>query len=220
MNRSMFLTLFITLTISTGVSAREITPINLGVHGKLYDIVENDFEEWLMKKVKSKEKDLVQLGRDQIQKMAEKQYKVNFDIPDAQKYSKRSVDPSIILDHDVKDHLGNILYRKGLRINPFEYTAFSRKYLFIDASNPLHFDIYKKLSVSKGSNIQPIAVNGDVRDFNDTLSNLNPAQRIPAGKASKAMIDRFRIERLPSLAYQEGKTLVIEEIPATKGNNK
>lgn len=212
------LTLAGLLSISAIPAFAKVKTLNLGTHGQVYEITENDFEEWLMARLQSKEvqKNLTNFTQEQVQRMAERHFKVtDFYIPEVREYRKRTIDPTITIKHDVKDHMGNILYRKGTKVNPFQYTSFSRAYLFINASDTSHINLYKKLAAENKILIQTFAVKGDIRDFNESVKNAPPA-----GRPTKQILDRFAIEKLPSFAWQSEKYLIVEELLPVKSSSK
>jgi len=184
--------------------------VNLGTHGKTYPIIENNFYEWLMHKVKSNKENLPNIGEREVSEMLSKKMKVKgFDIPNCKKNKVKEIDPTYILEHNIKDANGNVLYSKGTIVNPFEYMDFKRKYFFLDVDNLSHVQLYKKLSASSEKNIQPLAVSGNLQKYYQTIKSMGI--NIPAGKPNKKIIKKMDITCVPSLAYQSGKILKVRE---------
>lgn len=214
-NKYLLLLFFIFIAI---VANADI--LNLGTVGRVYDITENDFADWLHNQLESKRAFVDAFNKEQKTHFVEnvdKLYKVNFDYPTTTKYSKRVLDPTVTLSHDIQDQYGNILYHKGLRINPFKYTFFSHKYLFINCSDKKQIALFKKLAVQNRVPILVLGVDGDIRDYDEAVKNDHNIQHAPAAKADKNMLTRFGIRSVPTIAYQTGLTLTIEEIPVQRG---
>lgn len=57
-------------------------------------------------------------------------------ISKARHYTARLYDPSIIINEDIKDHVGTVIVRKGTRYNPLEDHSFGEPLLFIDGEDP------------------------------------------------------------------------------------
>jgi len=184
--------------------------VNLGTHGKTYSIVENNFHEWLMSRIRSNKDKIPNFNKKELKKRLAKKMQVKgFDIPKCTDNKTKTVDPTIILDRNITDANGNILYSKGTVVNPFDYINFKRKYFFLDVDNSTHVQLYKKLLASSDKPIHPLAVSGDLQEYYQKAKSLNTP--VPAGKVNKKMIKRMNITCVPALAYQDGKILKVRK---------
>jgi hypothetical protein len=182
---------------------------NLGTHGKTYPVVENDFYQWLMGKLEKKAQEYIPPTEDEVRRMVEKKLYVDgFDnISKCQDNSTREVDLTVILEHDIKDPSGNILFSKGTVVNPFDYNDMKRNYFFLDVDNLTQ--VKKYLEVSQSSQIQPMATAGNLSFFYQNTARSGKA--VPAGKTSQLMIDRFQIRCTPTLVRQKDKKIEVIE---------
>ncbi len=190
---------------------------NLGVHGKTYKIEENNFYEWLMSRIKSQKDKIKKFNKRDVSKMLTKQMEIDgFNIPNCTENNTKTVDPVYILDHNIKDANGNILYSKGTVVNPFDYMNFKRKYFFLDVDNATQVNLYRKIASKSKMNIQPLAVSGNLQEYYQKAKASGLS--IPAGKPNKQIIKKMNITCVPSLAYQKGKLLEVKEF-RVKGEN-
>ncbi|GER94910.1 hypothetical protein A45J_2676 [hot springs metagenome] len=98
---------------------------------------------------------------------------------------------------------GKVIAKKGQVINVLDKVKLTTKYLFLkDYQMPL----FEKL-VSKNRNIAAVIIQGDLLPLNEKYPN----HRIYMG--SRQLIDKFGITGVPSMVYQEGTSIVVEEIP-------
>ncbi len=115
--------------------------------------------------------------------------------------------PEITLTKDILDQTGKVLYKKGTKVNPLNFQAFTRQLLFIDGDNPqqVAFAISKhrkigdnlKIILIKGSPIELMKRNKNVRFYFDQEGYLTKT---------------FGIETVPSLVKKEGNLMKIEGI--------
>jgi conjugal transfer pilus assembly protein TraW len=206
----LFRYLFLSFSIFLGLFISDVSAFqHLGVHGKTYPIVENDFYNWLILKVKEKEKGLKKFTNQDLQKLIEKGMIVNEfdDMPHCTKSSSKSIDLTYILDKNISDSNGNILYSKGTTVNPFNYVGLNKAYLFLDVDNITQINHYFMLA-KESDNIQPMAVKGNLQRFYQISSNKGIP--VPAGKASKLMLEKFQISCIPSLVTQKEKLINVE----------
>jgi|GEM_PF-2650343 len=212
--RIVIITIFITF-----FSLNVFAVVNLGTHGKTYPVIENNFHKWLMNKIRSQKDKIPKLNKNVLQKKLAKKMQVKgFDIPICTENRTKKVNPTYILDHNIKDANGNVLYSKGTVVNPFEYMNFKRKYFFLDVDNTTQVQLYKNLLASSDKSIHPLAVSGNLQKYYQKAKSLNIP--IPAGKANKKMIKRMNITCVPALAYQDGKVLKVREFMGVSGEKK
>ena len=113
-------------------------------------------------------------------------------------------DPSVQLSMDLKDHLGNIFYKAGEKVNPLNHMTLSKGYIFIDGELKEHLLFARKVACQKPMMI--ILVKGDPLK----LMRENPGLRLYFDQDG-IMCTRFQITRFPSTLEQEGKMLHLIE---------
>jgi len=202
------------LVIILLLNINALAVVDLGTVGKTYPIVENDFYEWILSQVKKNADKIPKIDKNKLYDLVDKQLYVDFDLPDAKEYRIKEYEPVYVLDHDIKDHEGNILFPKGYTYNPFDYITFKRRYFFLNAEKKEQIGKFLEYA-NKYANLQPIIVKGSLSYFYEVVKKFqkNP---IPAGKATKLMLDKMFVKKLPSYVYQKDKKLIVEEIPVER----
>ena len=175
---------------------------DLGVHGKLYEIKEEDMLSYV--KRKAGEIDMREL-RENMEKKLEESYaehsSVSLDVPSATEERVRYVDPSVIVRNPLRDHTGKIISLGGT-VNPLDHVSLSRSILVLREDQ-----IKKTLEEISKNGEKPILIltDGDIQ----RASSL--AGQIVYG-ASPFMLRRLQIEKVPSLVTQDGRKLRVEEL--------
>lgn len=116
------------------------------------------------------------------------------------------VDPSVTLDHPVRDHQGRLLFAAGTRSNPLHVVSLSRRLLFFDARDAQQVARARTLIDAHPGRVKPILTAGSYLD-------LMRAWRIPVYYDQHGVLTRrLRITRVPALVSQEGVRLRIDEL--------
>ena len=173
---------------------------DLGVHGRLYEIKEEDMLSYV--KRRAGEIDMRALRENMtrnLERVHEKLSAVSLGVPSAEKERTRHVDPSVNVPNPVHDLAGKIVSPAGA-VNPLEYTPLSKPILVLreDQVEQLLGEIGEKKPVL-------MLTDGDVR----TASSL--AGRM-VYRANPFILERLRIEKTPSFVTQDGLKLKIREI--------
>lgn len=160
-----------------------------------------------------KEKDIIEVIKERAAKFdtigyLKKQYNKAFypgslNIPHTERSNVRYIDPTTVLSSDITDAYGNIMYPAGYRFNVLDTLTLS-PHLFIDGTNPEQIALIAKLR-QKYSNLAVNLTAGDVMEIRKQTS-------MPVYFASRLMLDRFGVEKVPSFVVQEGSYLKVEEI--------
>lgn len=175
---------------------------DLGVHGKLYEISEEDMLSYV--KRKAGEIDMRAL-RESMEKRLEKSYAehslVSLDIPSATEERVRYIDPSVNIRNPLYDHTGEMISPAG-PVNPLDHVSLSKSILILREDQ-----IERTLEKTGKSGEKPVLIltDGDIR-----RASLLAGQ--PAYKASPFILRRLQIEKVPSLVVQQGKKLKVREI--------
>lgn len=116
----------------------ELKAVDLGVWGTSFEIAEEDFEENIVKQLELIGEDKLQEHQELIKDKMVKRIKrprpvKNISIATAP--SRRTYDPSFVVDEDIKGAQGQLVYAKGTKINPLEQKAFDEIWLFIDGDD-------------------------------------------------------------------------------------
>lgn len=178
------------------ILATTMTLTNLGTHGKVYPIIEPDMEVQMMTTMKAPD------FQDKVAEKLQESFKVDIYIPDVKTSSKRTMTFSYEVPEDIIIN-GTLLAEKGKILNLLDTVKFRSKYLFIkDYQMPLFLKMEKA-----DQNITAVIVSGDLAGIIERY----PKSKIYMG--STGLVEKFSITGVPSLVYQQGKEMIVEEIP-------
>ena len=202
MGRRAGLAAFLALALVFPVSlpAARAEGKDLGVHGRLYEIREEDMLSYARRKAGGID---MRALRENMTRNLERAHgklsAVSLGVPPAEEERTRYVDPSVNVPNPVYDLEGKIISPAGT-VNPLEYVPLSKPILFLreDQVEPLLGEISEKKPIL-------LLTDGDVR----TASSL--AGRM-VYRANPFILERLRVEKTPSLVTQEGLRLKIREI--------
>jgi len=175
---------------------------DLGVHGKLYEIKEEDMLSYVLRK--TGEIDMQALRESMEKKFLEsyaEQSLVSLYVPVVTEEKVRYIDPSVVVRNPLYDHTGRIIFPAGV-INPLDYVSISKSILVLREDQ-----IERAVEKTAEDMEKPILIltDGDIKK-----ASLIAGQVVY--KASPFVLRRLQIEKAPSLVTQEGKQLKIREI--------
>lgn len=138
-------------------------------------------------------------------------------LPEATIFKTHYYDPSIELTHDVVLPNGQTLYKKGTKVNPLSIRGLTKRYIFIDGSDPDQVEFAKSLYQNSGWRDRVILVKGSYMDlmkswhhrvYFDQLGQLDDG-----GHPKQTLVDTFQIDAVPSVLFQNGLYLQIDAVP-------
>ncbi len=113
-------------------------------------------------------------------------------------------DPSIVIDHDIRDHKGTLIAAAGKRINPLDFIIVKTPLVFIDGDDEAQltwalkrFDDKAKLILVKGA----------------PLEAMTKHQRRFYFDQSGTLTAKFGITRVPAVVEQAGRAMRVSETP-------
>ena len=175
---------------------------DLGVHGKLYEIKEEDMLSYVRRK--AGEIDLQSL-RESMEKKLEESYaehsSVSLDVPSATEERVRYVDPSVVVRNPLYDHTGKMISPAGI-VNPLDYVSLSKGILILREGQIKR--TLEKVS-ENGENPILLLTDGDIQRASSLAGQI-------VYKATPFMLRRLRIEKVPSIVTQEGQKLRVKEM--------
>ena len=175
---------------------------DLGIHGKLYEIREEDMLSYVRRK--AGEIDMRAL-RESMERKLEESYAqhsfVSLDIPSATEERVRYVDPSVNVRNPLYDHTGKMIFPAGV-VNPLDHVPLSKSILVLRGDQ-----VKRALEETDKRGEKPILLltDGDIRRASSLAGQM-------VYKATSFMLRRLQIKKVPSLVMQEGKKLKVEEI--------
>lgn len=115
-------------------------------------------------------------------------------------------DPTLVLDRNILDDQGRMLFPAGTRTNPLEIVALSKRLLFFDARDPRQVQQARRLIDAHGGRVKPILVGGSYLD-------LMKAWRERVYYDQNGTLTRqLGIAQVPALVSQDGLRLRIDEL--------
>lgn len=118
-------------------------------------------------------------------------------------------DPTVQLEHDIRDQKGNLIGRAGQRINPLDFVAIRQALVFVDGDDAdqiawatsRYTDLNAKIIFVSGSPIEEMA---------------NRKRRFYFDQEGK-LTSRFGIEHTPAIVQQNGRVMRVSEQVLKKG---
>lgn len=180
---------------------------DLGSFGATYSIAEKDTIEEIKEKA-SKTDWSKHFNKEKMEK-AVKDYRPEnlVRLPRAGETRSFNVDMTYTLDFDITDNHGQILYPKGFTFNPLDYIDFPRTLVVIDATDE---DQVAWLKSSEHAYTATILITDGA--FWDLSNSLGRALFY----ADKQIVERLKIEAVPSIIKQSGRYMEVKEIAIEK----
>lgn len=175
---------------------------DLGVHGRLYEIREEDMLSYVRRK--AGEIEMAALRESMERKLEESWARhsfVSLDVPSATEERVRYVDPSAVVRNPLYDHTGAMIFPAGV-LNPLDHVPLSKSILVLREDQ-----VKRALEETGKRGGKPILLltDGDTRRASSLAGRM-------VYKASPFMLRRLQIEKVPSLVEQEGRRLKVKEI--------
>lgn len=115
------------------------------------------------------------------------------------------LDPSVTVQENVLDDAGNLMVLAGTRINPLEYTRWTKSVLLIDARDPRQIKLALD-RLDQHPNDKVILTGGSYTKF------MREHKKKVYFDLGGAFTTRFDLRYVPALISQEGKALKVQEI--------
>ncbi len=171
-----------------------------GKYGNTYPVEEDDLLQLIQTRIKLPE------YQNKMKKMLSKIGKNIYNLNKYDGYFSKAeedttyyINPELVLEEDIVDHKGNVLFSKGTVFNPADYVPLTGKYIFIDGK-----DNDQVLYALAGDFRKIILTSGD-------LLELSKKHRHRFYFINDSLIERFQIKRVPSILEQEGRLLRVSE---------
>ncbi|MGB0906887.1 MAG: type-F conjugative transfer system protein TraW [Maricaulaceae bacterium] len=200
------------LVTSLTTLSPECNAKDFGTHGSVFEITETPIFEMIRKKLAAlEEAGEVDKLNEQLKQNVIKGVEAPPSVPGLMEVSEPSefvFDPSITVARDIDDGGGNLIAQAGTVINPLDHVSLGDPLLFIMGDKPAHVSLARRLREERGGKLKVIFVSG--RPLQAMRDN---GFRVFFDQGG-AMVSRFQISRVPALVDQEGKQLIIKEVPA------
>jgi conjugal transfer pilus assembly protein TraW len=183
---------------------------HLGAIGPTYPIQETDFLDLIQSRLRGKERsgELARL-QDQARDRAVKSVQNPKPVAGVKRTEIARTfyyDPSFVLDHNILDADGRVLFPAGTRKNPLEVVGMSTHLVFFDARDSAQVARAKALIDQYGGRVKPILVGGSYLDL------MQRWKRPVFYDQDGALVRKLGIGHVPALVSQEGLRLRVDEI--------
>ncbi len=175
---------------------------DLGVHGRLYEIREEDMLSYVRRKAGEID---MQALRESMERKLEESYAqhslVSLDVPSATEERVRYVDPSVKVRNPLYDHTGKMIFPAGT-VNPLDHVSLSKSILV------LREDQVKRAleeTDKREEKLILLLTDGDIQRASSLADRM-------VYKATPFMLRRLGIEKVPSLVEQQGRELRVREM--------
>ena len=117
------------------------------------------------------------------------------------------LDPAYVLDRNIVDVTGRLLFAAGTRANPLDIVSMGKRLLFFDGRDGRQVQLAERLAASNsGLPLKPVLIGGSYLE-------LMRRWKVPVYYDQKGvLVKRLGIERVPALVSQEGRRLRIDEL--------
>ena len=175
---------------------------DLGVHGRLYEIEEEDMLSYVQRK--AGEISMAAL-RESMEKKLEESYAkhsfVSLDVPSATEERVRYVDPSVNVRNPLYDHTGKMIFPAGI-VNPLDHVPLSKSILVLREEQ---IEMALEEIGKRGGKPILILTDGNIQRASSLAGQV-------VYKASPFVLKRLQVEKVPSFVTQVGKKLRVEEM--------
>lgn len=178
---------------------------DFGTHGTVYPIQEEDIVEFLKSRLQSMTNEEITNINHQFKERCINKLKepIPINISNAEVYRSYTFDPSVTAKDDILDSKGNIVVKKGTKVNPLDTISLQEELLFFDGSNERHLEWAKSIEgkwiLTKG---RPLELEEE-------------ENRAVYFDQKGVLIEKFKIKSIPAKVSQKGNLLLIEEIPVS-----
>ena len=175
---------------------------DLGVHGKLYEIKEEDMLSYVRRKAGEIDMGVLRESMERKLKESYAQHSlVSLDVPPTTEERVRYVDPSVNVRNPLYDHTGKMIFPAGV-VNPLDNMPLSKSILVLREEQ-----VKRALNETnkRGEKLILLLTDGDIRRASSLAGQA-------VYKATPFMLRRLQIEKVPSLVMQDRRKLRVEEI--------
>ena len=201
--RAALLALFAAVSVAPPAAAKDY-----GQVGTVFPVIEPD----LLRVIEAKLRSMQASGQiDAMNQRLSERTRAKVNRPDAVASIERAskprswlYDPSIVIDHDIRDQKGQLVAAKGKRVNPLDYVVIKTPLVFIDGDDDAQvawamkrYDDKAKLILVRGA----------------PLELMTARQRRFYFDQNGTLTTKFGITAVPAVVEQAGKAMRVTETP-------
>ena len=183
---------------------------SLGTIGPTYPIAEQNLLDFIMARLREKERSgELQRMEDLAKARATQSIRSPKPVPGlhrAQTARTFYFDPTFTVDRNITDESGRLLFPAGMKVNPLDVVSLSKHLLFFDARDPRQVAQAKELIDVYQGRVKPILVGGS---YLDLMKSWN---RQVFYDQEGTLVRKLGITAVPAIVSQEGSRLRIDEV--------
>lgn len=180
---------------------------NLGNYGQVFAIKEVDIREVVMGRLSELKKagQLEQLEAGIKDRVAKQVTRPTPSVVETLKKTQiHYVDPSVVIQKDIYSADGQLIAKKGTRVNPFTRINLSKVLVFINADDKNQVQYAKSLT-SKYNNIKYVLTSGSIKEASRIFGRVYFDMH-------RGLTEKLNIFHVPAIAEQSGALWKITEV--------
>lgn len=202
-----------TIVFSLVLAASSAIAIDLGVIGQTYPVVEEDVVKAIEQKASQVDWSKY-LDKDKMEKRILSYRPSDLSkLPPAREYRQRLVDMTHILEFDIPDQHGNVMYPKGYAFNPLDFIDYPTTIVVMDGSDRQQVEWFKASRYAKDITVKLIVTDGSYYDLGKELG-------LPVFYLKSVIATKFRLEYVPSVVKQKGRMMEVTEFDVNQTRKK
>lgn len=183
---------------------------SLGTIGPTYPIAEQNLLDFIMARLREKERSgELQHMEDLAKARATQSIRSPKPVPGLHRVQTARTfyfDPTFTVDRNITDESGRLLFPAGMKVNPLDVVSLSKHLLFFDARDPRQVAQAKELIDVYQGRVKPILVGGS---YLDLMKSWN---RQVFYDQEGTLVRKLGITAVPAIVSQEGSRLRIDEV--------
>jgi conjugal transfer pilus assembly protein TraW len=174
---------------------------DLGNSGNVYPIAERDAAQEIEARAKQVN------WKKEMSKVKPENYRPEHmtSLPRASKNRVFNVDMTYTLEMDVPDGRGGVLYPKGYSFNPLDYISFPKTLVVIDGEDKEQVEWFRQSLYVGRPDVMFMLTAGSYVDLGKNL-------RRPVFYADSRIVEKFKLQAVPSVVKQAGRFMEVKEI--------
>lgn len=177
--------------------------LDLGTAGDTYPVKETDFSKELQEHARhfaEREKDQPLFERLQVYQP----YNLH-PLPPAEHNRSFTIDMSYVLDQEIVDNNGGIVFPKGYIFNPLKYISLQGGLVIIDGTDPEQIEWFRNSPYRDNRQAKLFLSDGSAFTVTHQLKR-------PAFYLTDDIARRLKLSAVPSIIVQKGRALRVHEI--------
>lgn len=182
---------------------------DLGVIGKTYRIAERDAVEELQSRAARVD------WKKHLAKIKPENYRPenSTSLPRAANSARRLIDMTYVLDMDIPDGKGGILYPRGYTFNPLDYLPFRKTIVVVNGNDKEQLAWFQSSEYAGRIDVMLLLTEGAYVSLAKTLHR-------PVFYADSRLVGKFDLRVVPSVIRQSGRMMEVIEVYVEKNNKK